>query len=295
MELRVLNYFLMVAREENITKAAQLLHVTQPTLSRQIMQLEEELGVKLFRRSNHNIILTDEGLLLKRRAQELLSLAEKTKREFNQEESLSGLISIGSGEYKCTKILADTIASFRQKYPLVQFEFYSGNSDNIKEQIDRGSLDMGLLLEPVDISKYDFLRLPVKEEWGILVKEGSELAKKESVCPQDLVGQPLIFTRRELIQNEITNWLGEYAGQIEIVATGNLPYNMAALAQSGVGAFINLRLNCKYDGVRFTPLSPPLTSGTVLVWKKSQPYSSAVEVFIKYAEKCLFSITENTI
>ena len=154
---------------------------------------------------------------------------------------------------------------------------------------------MGLLLEPVDISKYDFLRLPVKEEWGILVKEGSELAKKESVCPQDLVGQPLIFTRRELIQNEITNWLGEYAGQIEIVATGNLPYNMAALAQSGVGAFINLRLNCKYDGVRFTPLSPPLTSGTVLVWKKSQPYSSAVEVFIKYAEKCLFSIAENTI
>lgn len=291
MELRVLHYFLMVAREENITKAAQLLHITQPTLSRQLIQLEEELGVKLFRRSNHNIILTDSGLLLKRRAQEILSLAEKTKREFSQEESLSGVISIGSGEYRCTRLLANAIASFRQSNPLVQFEFYSGNSDNIKEQIDRGSLDLGLLLEPVDISKYDFMRLPIKEEWGVLVSETSQLAQKEWVCAQDLVEEPLIFTRRELIQNEITNWLGDSKDQIEIVATGNLPYNMAALAASGVGSFINLNLNCKYDGVKFVPLSPPLTSGTVLVWKKAQPYSAAIEAFIKHMEQCLLSIS----
>ncbi len=291
MELRVLHYFLMVAREENITKAAQLLHITQPTLSRQLIQLEEELGVQLFRRSNHNIILTDSGLLLKRRAQEILSLAEKTKREFSQEESLSGVISIGSGEYRCTRLLADIITSFRQSNPLVQFEFYSGNSDNIKEQIDRGSLDLGLLLEPVDISKYDFMRLPVKEEWGVLVSETSKLAQKEWVCAQDLVEEPLIFTRRELIQNEITNWLGDSKDQIEIVATGNLPYNMAALVASGAGSFINLNLNCKYDGVKFVPLSPPLTSGTVLVWKKAQPYSAAIEAFIKHMEQCLLSIS----
>lgn len=295
MELRILNYFLVVAREENITKAAQILHVTQPTLSRQLIQLEEELGVKLFRRSNHNIILTDEGMLLKRRAQELITLADKTKREFRQEESLSGEISIGSGEYKCTKLLSEMIASFRKEYPLVQFVLYSGNSDNIKEQIERGSLDLGLLLEPVDIRKYDFLRLPVKEEWGILVSEESELAKKESVCPEDLAGKPLLFTRRELIQNEITNWLGKYADQAEVVATGNLPYNLAALAQSGAGIFINLKLNCKYDNVDFVPLSPPLTSGTVLVWKKSQPYSQAAETFIKHVKKCLYSISEDTI
>lgn len=290
MELRVLHYFLMVAREENITKAAQLLHITQPTLSRQLIQLEEELGVKLFRRSNHNIILTDSGLLLKRRAQEILSLAEKTKREFSQEESLSGIISIGSGEYRSTKLLADAIASFRQSNPLVQFEFYSGNSDNIKEQIDRGSLDLGLLLEPVDIGKYDFMRLPIKEEWGVLVSETSKLSQKEWVCAQDLVKEPLIFTRRELVQNEIANWLGDSKDQIEIVATGNLPYNMAALVASGAGSFINLNLNCKYDGVKFVPLSPPLTSGTVLVWKKAQPYSAAIEAFIKHIEQCLLSI-----
>lgn len=295
MELRVLNYFQTVAREENITKAAQLLHVTQPTLSRQIMQLEEELGVRLFHRSNHNIILTEEGLLLKRRAQEILSLAEKTKLEFHQEDSLSGMISIGSGEYKCTKILADIIASFRRKYPLVQFEFYSGNSDNIRDQIDRGRLDIGLLLEPVDISRYEFLRIPVREEWGVLVNEDSELSQKTSVCPHDLVGEALLFSRRELIQNEITNWLGEYAKDMEIVATGNLPYNIAALAASGVGNFITLNLNCKYDGVTFIPLSPALSSGTVLVWKKSQPYSSAVETFIKYAQECISGITDDNL
>lgn len=142
MELRVLNYFLMVAREENITKAAQLLHVTQPTLSRQIAQLEEELGVKLFQRSNHNIILTDDGMLLKRRAQELVSLAEKTKLDLFHNEEVSGIISIGSGELKSMQFLSEAIVSFRRKYPGVNFEIYSGNSDSIKERIERGLLDL---------------------------------------------------------------------------------------------------------------------------------------------------------
>ena len=279
MELRVLNYFLMVAREENITKAARLLHITQPTLSRQLMQLEEELGVKLFHRSNHSIVLTDAGILLKRRAQELISLAEKTKREFRMESVLSGEISIGSGEYRCTKLLTEMIELFRRKYPLIQFDIYSGNSDNIKDQIERGSLDIGLLLEPVDIEKYDFIRFPVKEEWGVLVREESDLAKKEAVCAEDLAGEPLILTRRERVQNELKNWFGKYADQLEIAATGNLTYNMASLVQSGAGTFINLNLNCKYDGTRFIPLFPSLVSGTVLVWKKSQPYSAAVTAF----------------
>lgn len=290
MEIRVLNYFLTVAREENITKAAALLHVSQPSLSRQMMQLEEELGVKLFRRSNHSIILTDEGMLLKRRAQEIINLAEKTKREFVQEESLSGEIAIGSGEYKNSKVLSEMIAVFRREYPLVQFEIFSGNSDNIKEQIERGTLDLGLLLEPVDISKYDFLRFPEKEEWGVLVGEDSDLAEKEMISPKDLIDKPIIFTRRELVRNELTNWFGKYADQIEIAATGNLPYNMAIMAGSGVGTFINLRLDCKYDGVKFVPLSPPLRSGTVLVWKKSQPYSRAAETFIQFAKKYIEEI-----
>ena len=217
MELRVLNYFLMAAREENITKAAQLLHITQPTLSRQLMQLEEELGVKLFRRSKHSIILTDEGMRLKRRAQELVSLAEKTKREFEQKGQISGEIAIGSGELKSTQLLAELLFSFRQKHPLVQYEIYSGNSDNIKERIERGALDFGLLMEPVSISKYEFLRLPVKEEWGVLVREDSVLAKKKVITPEDLRGFSLIATKRDLIQNELVHWLGPYADQIEFI------------------------------------------------------------------------------
>lgn len=295
MELRVLNYFLMIAREENITKAAALLHVSQPSLSRQMMQLEEELGVKLFRRSNHSIILTDEGMLLKRRAQEMISLAEKTKREFSQEDQISGEISIGSGEYKCTKLLSEIIFQFRKKYPLVQFQFYSGNSDNITERIERGILDLGLLLEPVDISKYNFLRFPGREEWGVQVSEKSKLAERENVMPSDLAGMQIIFTRRELVQNELTNWFGKYADQIEISATGNLPYNMAMLASSGVGVHITLNLNCKYDGVKYIPLSPSLTTGTVLVWKKSQPYSASVKAFIEFAQKYTEGISDNSI
>lgn len=168
MELRVLNYFLMVAREENITKAASLLHLTQPTLSRQLMQLEEELGVQLFTRSKHRIVLTDDGMLLRRRAEELVSLAEKTKEELqHQQKELSGKVYIGSGELQSSQFLAQLIFAFRQKHPLVQFELYSGHSDNIKERIEQGLLDVGLLQEPVDISKYDFLRTPMKEKWGV--------------------------------------------------------------------------------------------------------------------------------
>ena len=197
MELRVLKYFLMAAREENITKAAQLLHVTQPTLSRQLMQLEEELGVKLFERSRHRIILTEDGMLLKRRAQEIVSLAEKTEREFvRREGELMGEISIGSGELKSSRFLSQVVAAFHEKHPLVQFEIFSGDSDNIKERMERGLLDLGILLEPVDISKYEFIQIPVKEEWGVLVPDDSPLAGKESVRPEDLVSYPLLFGQR---------------------------------------------------------------------------------------------------
>lgn len=287
MELRVLNYFLMVAREENITKAAQLLHVTQPTLSRQIAQMEEELGVKLFWRSNHNIVLTDDGMLLKRRAQELISLAEKTKKEFSHDEEISGVVSIGSGELKSMQFLSDAIVSFRQKYPKVRFEIYSGNSDHIKERIEHGLLDMGLLLEPVDIGKYDFVRTNEKEEWCALVSENSPLAKKEVMTPHDFCDIPLILTRRELVRNQIYNWLGEYADEDNIVASGNLLYNIAILARNGLGAIITIRIDCEYHGLKYIPLSPKIESGTVLVWKKTQAFSRATEAFINHVKEML--------
>ena len=207
MDLRVLKYFLAVAREENITKAAALLHLTQPTLSRQLMQLEEELRVKLFQRSRHRIVLTDDGMLLRRRALELVDLADKTVQEFRKEPELRGVISIGSGDLEGMHLLAGWLASFQALHPQVTYQLYSGNADNTRERIEGGMLDLALLLEPVDISKYDFIRLPVKEQWGVHVREDSPLAQKECVTAQDLSQVPLIFTRREVIQKELEHWM----------------------------------------------------------------------------------------
>ena len=294
MELRVLNYFLAIAREENFTRAARQLHVTQPTLSRQIAQLEKELGVELFVRGKHNIILTEDGMILKRRAQEMLSLAEKTKRDFlHKDENLEGVISIGSGEFLSTRCLTDCIAEFRKKHPLVRYEFYSGNAGNIRDQIERGLLDIGLMSEPIDIRKYEFISMPVKEEWGALVREDSQLIDKEFISPQDLVGIPLILPLSDFAESNIGKWFGEYASQIEIIAKGNLLYNEAMMAQSNIGAVIGIKLNCNYDGLRFIPLNPALEIDTALAWKKEQIFSAATTAFIDFARQYLKSITIN--
>lgn len=294
MEIRVLKYFLMVAREENITRAAELLHITQPTLSRQLMQLEDELGVKLFRRSRHRIILTEEGMLLRRRAEEIISLTERTQQDLQHTESiLSGKITIGSGEFRTSRFLADLIASFRQEHPQVDFELYSGNADNIKERIDRGILDLALLAEPVDISRYNFVRTPFRETWGILVNEDSELAGRSEITPEELVRYPVIMTQRPMVQNELMNWFGSCADQLQAAATGNLLYNMAALARSHMGCVITMDLDCTYEGLRFIPFHPKMESGTVLVWKKTLTFSRVVNAFIEYAKKYISGIYDN--
>ena len=290
MELRVLKYFLAVAREENITRAAALLHLTQPTLSRQLMQLEEELGVQLFHRSRYHIVLTDDGMLLRRRAQELVDLAEKTAQEFRQKDQLRGEISIGSGDLEGMSLLSEMLASFQALHPEVTYQLYSGNADHTKERIEGGTLDLGLLLEPVDISKYDFIRMPVKEQWGVLIHQDDPLARKESVTPEDLAGIPLILTRRELIQQEMERWFGPCAQQLHITATGNLPYNMALLAGARMGAFLTIRLHCTYDNLRFVPLSPPLESSTVLACKQVQKFSPAVAGLSNHVKNCLDTI-----
>lgn len=287
MEFRVLKYFLMVAREENITKAASALHVTQPTLSRQLMQLEEELGVKLFKRGNHNIVLTEEGLLLKRRAQEIVSLVEKTQNEFLKEEELSGEIAIGSGEIKGMSTLAKAMESFHSIHSLVRFDIYSGNADNIKEKIENGLLDMGLLLEPVDIGRYNFIRLLTKERWGIMVREDSPLAKKEVVIPEDLKDQLLIVTKRAIVQNELVSWFGDYSNGLKIISTYNLIYNAVMQVKAGLGVLLCIELEAHYDGVKFIPLSPELELGSVLVWKKNKTLSPTMEKFIEHCKRQL--------
>ena len=287
MELRVLNYFLMVAREENITKAANLLHVTQPTLSRQLMQLEEELGVKLFTRSSHSIFLTDEGMLLKRRAQEMLSLADKTKQELShKEEQLAGDIAIGAGELRSMNCFAEVMTAFQKEHPLIHFDIYSGNVDNIKDRVDQGLIDIALFSEPVDIMKYEFIRMPLKEIWGVLVREDSELAKKDVVVPKDLIGIPLMATNRLLVQNELMNWFGEYADELNFVTTYNLIYNAAIMVQKGGGAAFSLELEYQFAKLKFIPISPGWALGSVLAWKKNQTFSKAAAAFILYMKEC---------
>lgn len=288
MELRVLNYFLAVAREENFTKAANVLHITQPTLSRQISDLEDELGVKLFIRSSHNIILTEEGMMLKRRAQEMLSLAEKTKRDFLQkDEQLTGTVSIGSGEFRSTKYLAKIISRFSEKHPGVRYEIYSGNAGNIRDYIERGFLDVGLMSEPIDMRKYNYINMPVKEQWGVFVQEDSPLFKNETVSPEELKGMSVITATGDFNQSRIGGWLGECRDDVSIVATANLPYNEAVLAQENMGVMLSINLNCTYEGLRFIPLEPSLEISTALAWKKEQVFSPATTAFIEFAREIL--------
>lgn len=291
MEIRVLNYFLMVAREENITRASALLHLSQPTLSRQMMQLEEELGVKLFSRHKHSIVLTDEGMLLKRRAEEIVSLAEETQREFKRQEAVSGVISIGSGEARSVQFLTELISSFKEKYPLVQYDIYSAAADDIQYRIEKGLLDIGFLLEPVDIGRYEYLRVPQKERWGVLVHTDWDLAKKDTVSPKELSGIPVLMSKRQGVKTELAGWFGEYYHKLEVVSTYNLIYNAAIIARAKLGAAITMDHGNLYENLRFVPFSPPIETGCVLVWKKHQSLSKASALFLEEAKECLKRIS----
>lgn len=280
MELRVLKYFLAVAREENITKAAALLHLTQPTLSRQLMQLEEELGVQLFRRSRYHIELTEDGMLLRRRAQELVDLAEKTTREFTMRETeLMGEIAIGAGETRSMSFLSRAMVSFRERYPKVTFRIFSATADDVKERLDSGLLDMGLLTEPVDVGRYAFCRMKERDRWGVLVRLDSPLAGLDSVTPDDLEQVPLIISGRERVQRELANWFGDRWERLQIAASFNLILNAANMVRYGVGTALSFDLNFSFDDLRFIPLSPTMDTGTVLVWKKDLVLTPVVEAF----------------
>ena len=288
MELRVLRYFLAVAREENITKAAALLHVTQPTLSRQLMQLEDELGVKLFRRSQYRVVLTDDGMLLRRRAQEIVELADKAERELQHTEAeLTGEIAIGCGESVGMTFLSEHIREFRRLHPQVQFRIYSANADDIKERIEKGLLDMGLLTEPVDIGRYAFLRTPQKDRWGVLLPKGHPLAQKGTVTPKDLLGIPLLISGRETVRNELAGWFGDAYDKIEVAATFNLILNAANMVKNGVGVALCFDLDNISDALNFVPLSPKLETGTVLAWKKDQTYSPAADQFLDFVKNAI--------
>lgn len=289
MELRVLKYFLTVAREENITRAAALLHITQPTLSRQLMQLEEEFGIKLFHRGRHNILLTEEGMLLRRRAQEIIDLTEKTEKELvHGEEKISGEISIGCGETENMKPLSKMMASFQAQYPEVTFNIYTAIADDVTERLENGTLDMGLLLKPVEISKYNFLRMPLKEKWQVLMRKDSSLAEKEKITPKDLAGIPLIIAKRQSVRNELENWFGDDMDRMCIASTLNLSHNnQSIMVENGIGVALVMEFSYNYDLLCMRPMEPEIVSGCVLVWKKNQMISPVMKRFLEYVKEYL--------
>ena len=291
MEIRVLKYFLTVVREEGINRAAEVLHITQPTLSRQLSGLEEEIGVKLFERGARKITLTREGMLLRRRAEEILSLVQKTEEELTeQEELVDGKIVIGSGELAAVWILPDLIGAFSEKYPLVTFDLFTANADLVKEQMEKGLVDVGILLEPIDMEKFDFIRLHQKERWVVLMRPGDPLAEKEAVSAKDLEGRPLSLPRRTNVQNELASWFGDSFSKLRVLFTNNFTTNAAVMVQSGLTYAMAVEGSLPFwdkDKIISRPLYPDLSASSVLAWRKRQMFSPAVTRFIDHVKKNL--------
>lgn len=288
MEIRVLRYFLTVVREESITKASEALHITQPTLSRQLAQMEEEIGVKLFDRGTRKIKLTNEGILLRRRAEEILQLVDKTEQELvEQEEQVEGKISIGCGETASVQLLPELMDSFRRTYPRVSFDIFTATADLVKEQMDKGLLDIGLLLEPVDMEKYDFIRLNIREKWVVLMRPDDPLSEKDAVTAEDLSTLPLILPRRMNVQNELASWFGSYYEKLKVVFTSNLSTNSAIMVDGGLAYSLVIEGAMPFldqSKLTYRPLDPPLTATSVLAWKRGQPFSLAATKFIRHMQ-----------
>lgn len=285
MEFRVLKYFLAVAREENISAAAESLHVTQPTLSRQLMDLESELGKTLFNREHRRISLTEEGMLLRKRAEEIINLVDKTEAEImNSENDISGDVYIGGGETEGMRLIAQTAKLLRDDGYEIRYHLFSGNSFSISEQLEKGLLDFGLFVEGANLQKYDSIRLPYTDVWGILMRKDSELAEKQEIYPEDLWDKPIILSYQSDINNDFTGWFKRGHDKLNIVGTYNLLYNASLMVEEGVGYALCLDKLINYSGnspLCFRPLKPARTAHLDLAWKKYQVFSKPAELFLK--------------
>lgn len=288
MELRVLRYFLAVAREESISDAAEFLHITQPTLSRQLMDLEEELGKQLLIRGKRNrkIMLTEDGMRLRKRAEEIVTLADKTEAEFlAADDAVSGDVYIGCGESDAMRIIAKTAVKLRRDYPDIHFHLYSGNAEDVSERMEKGLLDFGIFITSANIDKYDYLKLPAYDTWGLIMRKSDQLAAKDFITPQDLQGLPLIMSRQALVQEDISRWGKKQIQNLNVVATYNLVYNAAIMTREGFGYTLTLDklANTGSDSdLCFRPLKPELRINLNIVWKKYQIFSKASQKFLKY-------------
>lgn len=289
MEFRVLKYFLMVAREESITKAAERLHITQPTLSRQMAELEADMGVPLLVRGGRKIGLTPEGVLLRRRAEEILFLVDKTEMEISEsQEHLEGTITVGGGDLSATKGFIQLIKKFQHKHPQVKFTYFSAITTDLCERMDRGLTDVALLVKPFNVEKYDYISFGEKEPFGVFLRPDDPLAQKETICLEELKGKPVIMTTRK----DLTNYfLGAEQSMVDfkIEVTVNLPNNAMLMVEEGMGYFMGCRGIIPYldeKRICFRPFaSPQKYSATALAWRRNQPFSRAASAFISFLKE----------
>lgn len=291
MEIRELNYFIAVAECGSISKAAQKLFITQPNLSRQLQKLEEELGQKLLIRGNKNTELSDAGKLLYKRAKEITELASKTRDEISSDNGeLAGTVSIGCGESYAVELIARAAKDMKDDHPRVKFDFFSGDTDAVTEKLNKGLIDFGILIEPSDLTKYNSLRLPLKDTWGILARDDSPVANKSFVTPKDLQDLPLIFSVHSFKKNAITEWFDKIPEKLNVVATYNLLYNASLMVKQGIGYAVGLDKivgTSSESGLKFIPFEPRLETHLDVAWKKSAVLSRTSETFLKYLKNTL--------
>ncbi len=291
MELRELKYFLAVAREQSISKAAEALFITQPNLSRQMQNLEKEIGQQLFIRGTKKITLTEVGQLLRKRAEEIMELYNQTEAELHTPiTDISGDIYIGGGESYVMGLIAKAAHSVQCDYPNVKFHIFSGDSGTVSERLDKGLIDFGIFIEPFDLSKYDHLRLPLYDTWGVIMRKDSPLAQKEYITPEDLWDKPIIRSRQSIGKNKIGEWFKKSEEELNIVATGNLLYNMSLLVEEGLGYAVSLDKILNTTGnsnLCFRPLYPQLISHLDIAWKKYQVFPKCAEIFLKLLQENL--------
>lgn len=288
MELRVLGYFLAVARKQSIVRAAESLHLSQPTLSTQLKALEEELGKQLLIRGTkgtRKVTLTEEGMILRKRAEEILSLVQKTEREISfSDQTIVGDVYIGTGETDAVRFIARAAKELYESYPGIHYHISSGNADFVSEQLDKGLIDFGLVFGNVDHTKYNSIELPFRDIWGVLMKRDSPLAARKSIRPEDLWDKPLIISNQDDSKAALTAWLSRELSELEIVATYNLLFNASLMVEEGLGYAIGLDKivnTAGNDKLCFRPLSPQTEAGMHIVWKKYQVFSKASEKFIE--------------
>ena len=283
MEIRTLRYFLEIAREGNMTRAAERLHITQPTLSKQIKDLEEELGKKLFIRHSTSLSLTDEGLLLRERAEDILDIVNKTEEEFaHLDEITGGDIYIGAAESHLIGFLGQRIKAFQEEYPNFRFHLTSGTTEQVTERLERGILDLAFIVEPPDLSRYNHIEVPGTDTWALILRKDHPLAQKEAIRFEDLREEPLMISDQSL-QSDLPRWCGEKADQLNIVGTLTLAYNGSVFVKEGLGSmltFDKLVDTSPQSDLCARPLDPPLTNRMYLIWKKYQVFSPIAQLFL---------------